>query len=261
MRAQAAQSICSLRGCLAGAPKAALAALHTAPAAYCSWSSTDMAQGGGRMALSALLNLLQHAGSLRAARPTPSTRHWVPCDAHLMTKGARSATRKWSSQSPAESTTCTEQDSAMSRASLGATMWQLTLPGATVPGAWYSNIINAVRRPTVGNPGEGRLTNRPECGREAQTELHQGAVEHCAAKIFLLAHASAANSGRHRAQTSIGINNRSTTSGWPASLRDRYSHHTLRTATSTPECGAWATTRVHCKHLAVTLTARTRGEA
>ena len=81
-----------------------------------------------------------------------------------------------------------------------------TLPGAAVPGAWRSNIINTVRRPTVGNPGEGRLIDKPECGRDAQTELNQGAVEHCPTEVLLLAYASTANSGRHRrAQASIGI--------------------------------------------------------
>ena len=105
IRPQARSSMYSLRGCLVGAPKAALAALHTALAVDLSCSSTDMHQGGGRIALKASLNLLQQAGSLRDARSTPSTFHWVPRGAHLMARGTRSSTKKWSSQSPAESTT------------------------------------------------------------------------------------------------------------------------------------------------------------
>ena len=82
-----------------------------------------------------------------------------------------------------------------------------THPGDTIPGAWHSNIINTVKRPTVANPGEGRVTKRPKCGRDAPTELHQGLVEDCTAKVLPLAQACTANSGRHsRAQTSIGIN-------------------------------------------------------
>ena len=45
------------------------------------------------MALKASLNLLQQAGSLREARFTPSTFHWVPRGAHLMARGACSSTR------------------------------------------------------------------------------------------------------------------------------------------------------------------------
>ena len=54
----------------------------------------DMHHGGDRMALKASLNLLQQAGSLRAARSTPSTFHWVPRGAHLITKGVHCGARR-----------------------------------------------------------------------------------------------------------------------------------------------------------------------
>ena len=127
--AQAASSMCSLRGRLAGVPKAALAARRTALDANLSCSSTDMDHRGGLIDLKASLNLLQQAGSFKAARSTPSTFHWAaaPRGAHLIARRTRSATRKWSSQSAAESTTCSEEGET-SRTSLGATECRLQVP-------------------------------------------------------------------------------------------------------------------------------------
>ena len=114
-----------------------------------------------------------------------------------MARLTRNATRKWSSQPPAESTTCNEHG-AEPRASLGAVQMTTTLPGAAVPGAGHSNIVDAVSRPTFRNPGKGRRVNGPERGRSTQAKLNQGTMEQRTTMVLLLAQAAASNRLRDR---------------------------------------------------------------